>query len=79
MKPFTLTISAGNEDLLYSVYNIYFSEIVFVTGFDILDIGGNMNRHLFAPRATTQEDMNNNMKGKEVDFADKYTVRVLFF
>ena len=68
---------AQKDDLLLGVYNIFFSEIVWVTGLNILDIFENLKRHVFAPRAKTQEDMNQLMKGSSVDLADRYTVRVI--
>lgn len=64
----------GEEDLIWSVYSIFFAEIVVKSCLDLLDISGNLKRHFFAPRAKTQEDMNNHMTGKELDLADQYTV-----
>lgn len=69
---------ARDSDLLFSVYNIYFSEIVWITGFDLLDFWQNLKRHVFAPRAKTQEDMNNHMSGSKLDLSDQYTVRNSF-
>ena len=69
----------GEEDLIWSIYTIYFIEIIVKSSLDLLDISGNLKRHILAPRAKTQEDMNNYMRGKELDLADQYTVSYLLW
>jgi len=67
----------GNEHLLAGVYSIFFSEIVTITLIQLIDIGGNVKRHVFAPRAQTQEDLNQCMSGTIVELAERYTVSEL--
>jgi len=74
LQPFTSTLMVGDDHLLAGVYAIFFSEIVTITAIQLLDIGGNINRHVFAPRAKTQEDINQCMSGSTVELAERYTV-----
>ena len=68
----------GEEDLIWSVYSIFIVEMIFKSCFDLLDIVENVKRHVFAPRAKTQEDMNNCMSGRQLDLSERYTVSCLF-
>ncbi len=72
ITPYTSRIMDGEENLLYGVYNIFFAEIVTATLLQLLDIGGNIQRHYTAPRARTQEKMNLCMRGTEVMIAERY-------
>lgn len=80
ITPFTSTLMGGDDHLLAGVYAIFFSEIVTITVIQLLDIGGNINRHIFAPRAKTQEDINQCMSGSVVELAERYTnmTKILF-
>lgn len=80
ITPFTSTLMEGEDHLLAGVYAIFFSEIVTITALQLLDIGGNINRHIFAPRAKTQEDINQCMSGSVVELAERYTnmTKILF-
>lgn len=80
ITPFTSTLMYGDDDLLAGLYAIFFSEIVTITVIQLLDIGGNINRHIFAPRAKTQEDINQCMSGSVVELAERYTsmTKILF-
>ncbi len=72
---------SGERDTLVVIYNIFFYQIVFA-GLPFLDLIQNLKRHVFAPRAKTQEDMNTLMGGKELDIAERYSVsidRAFFF
>ena len=69
----------GEEHLLAEIYKIFFSEIFITTALQFLDVPGNLARHIFAPRAKTQEEMNQNMRGSEVEIAERYTVSELDF
>jgi hypothetical protein len=64
----------GDDHLLAGIYAIFFAEIVTSTGLQLLDISGNLKRHYFAPRAKTQEDMNECMSGCKVELAERYSV-----
>jgi hypothetical protein len=77
ITPFTSTLMGGDDHLLAGVYAIFFSEIVTITVIQLLDIGGNINRHIFAPRAKTQEDINQCMSGSVVELAERYTVSMM--
>ena len=68
----------GSDHLLVGVYAIFFSEIVTITLMQLVDIGGNLKRHVFAPRAQTQEDLNQCMSGSVVELAERYTVSKLW-
>ena len=64
----------GDDSLIAGVYAIFFAEIVINSGLQILDFGGNLNRHFFAPRQKTQEDMNQCMGGAGIELAERYAV-----
>lgn len=68
----------GDRFLLQGVYKIFFTELVTSNVLHLLDISGNFNRHIKAPRAVTQEDMNKCMEGSEIHLAERYTVRQWF-
>ena len=74
VKPFTSTIMEGKQHLLEAVYAIFFAELVTTNALQLLDIGGNFNRHFLAPRAKTQESMHLSMQGTEYFIAEGYTV-----
>ena len=67
-------IMPGKEDLIWTIYSIYFLEIVIKTILDFLNIMENVKHHILAPRAKTQEDMNNYMGGIKIDLVERYTV-----
>jgi len=80
ITPFTSTITAGKEHLLYSVYAIFFSEVFTSSIIQVLDIGGFVQRHFSAPRAPNQERMNMCFRGTDYDLAERYTAvtKILF-
>ena len=63
----------GKQHLLEAVYAIFFAELVTTNALQLLDIGGNFNRHFLAPRAKTQESMHLSMRGTEYFIAERYT------
>ena len=69
----------GEDHLLTGVYAIFFSEIVTVNLMQLIDFGGNFRRHVLAPRAQTQEDLNQCMSGSVVELAERYTVSTRIF
>jgi hypothetical protein len=73
LTPFTSTLEAGDGSLLEGVYAIFISEIVTVNLLQLLDISGNINRHILAPRQNNQRDMSLCMRGTEVELAERYT------
>ena len=74
IQPFTSSIMPGKENLIWPIYSIYFWEIVIKTTLDLLNIVESIKHHVLAPRAKTQEDMNNYMRGMKVDLTERYTV-----
>ena len=72
-SPFDSRIMNGDESLLSSVYKVFFAEIVTSSGLQILDLGENFKRHILAPRAKTQVQLNLSMRGSETLLAERYT------
>ena len=80
-NPFTSTLNNKEESdsgLLTSVYGLFFSQLLTTPALQLIDIGGNFARHVFAPRAKTQLEMNMNMKGSDVTLAERYAKFVKF-
>ena len=80
-NPFTSTLDNKEESdsgLLTSVYGLFFSQLLITPALQLIDIGGNLARHVFAPRAKTQLEMNMNMKGSVVTLAERYANFVKF-
>jgi hypothetical protein len=75
ITPFTNTLGNGKVDLLRSVSAILWSELWLSPALRVLDIGGNIKKHFLAPRAATQEAMNNNFLGTPYNLGERYTVR----
>lgn len=73
LTPFTSTLEAGSNGLLEGIYSIFISEIVTINLLQLLDIGGNISRHILAPRQNNQRDMTLCMRGTEVELAERYT------
>jgi hypothetical protein len=73
LTPFTSTLEVGDGSLLEGVYAIFISEIVTVNLLQLLDISGNISRHILAPRQKNQRDMNLCMRGTEIELAERYT------
>ncbi len=69
---FTETIEPTG--LISGVFSIFIAEIITTNLLQLLDLGGNFKRHFTAPRAQTQEQMNNCMMGDDYFIAERYTV-----
>jgi hypothetical protein len=80
ITPFTDTIQSG-EYLIQWVYAMFLFDIWLTPVLQLGDIWGNICRHFFAPRATTQKMMNLNFKASSYDIGERYTnvTRILFF
>jgi hypothetical protein len=81
VTPFQATLDRRENDLpglLPSVYSLFFSQLVITPVVQLLDIGGNISRHIFAPRAKTQYEMNMCMMGTEVNLAERYANMIKF-
>jgi len=75
---FTETLE--KDGLIPGVFSIFIAEILTTNVIQLLDIGGNIKRHFVAPRAQTQEQMNNCMMGVDYYIAERYTnvTKILF-
>jgi hypothetical protein len=80
ITPFTSTITKGPDHLLQSIWLIFFTDLVTSNVLQIGDPVSNFKRHVLAPRAKSQESMNQYMSGTEYTIAERYTnmVKTLF-
>mmetsp|Transcript_24108 Transcript_24108/g.35726 ORF Transcript_24108/g.35726 Transcript_24108/m.35726 type:complete len:1034 (-) Transcript_24108:246-3347(-) len=78
ITPFARTVNG--DGLIYSIYLIFFTEIVTTNAIQLIDIPGLLQRHFLAPRAVTQDAMNRNMLGSTISLAERYTnmTKILF-
>ena len=75
VNPFTATTQPKIDSLpglIPSVHALFFSQLLLTPILQLLDIAGNLNRHVFAPRAKTQEEMNKNFAGSAMYLAERY-------
>lgn len=75
VNPFTATLDPTIESLpglIPAVHALFLSQVGLTPALQLLDISGNINRHVFAPRARTQEEMNNQFGGSQVFLAERY-------
>lgn len=75
----SISVEDGNEvqkgSLVYSVYPVIFAEM-FITPLVLMaDVVENFRKHILAPRARDQEEMNSYFTGTEFELAERYTVR----
>lgn len=79
----TISIEDGKEEarsLLHSVYSVIFAELFTIPIIKLCDFLGNYRKHILAPRASNQEEMNSYMRGGKFELAERYTdsTKVLF-
>lgn len=76
----TANLDDASTDVLPSMYAILLSELIIVPLMRIIDIVGNFKRHILAPRAMTQEEMNLNFLGTPYRIGERFTAltNVLF-
>lgn len=72
ITPFTNTLTPSNG-LISQIAAIFFAEIVTTNVIQLTDVWGHIQRHILAPRAKTQDAMNQLFKGLEVELAERYT------
>jgi len=77
LYPFTATLDnikteGSATGLIPSIFSLLFSQLLFTPALQIADIYSNYCRHVLAPRAKTQEQMNMYMMGTEVFLAERY-------
>ena len=80
ITPFTSTVSDGDQDVLRTINAILWSELWIVPGLRLLDLWGNVKKHILAPRSRNQELMNMNFTGTFYNLGERYTdlTKVLF-
>lgn len=66
ITPWTSTLAYGNKDVLPAINAILWSELIITPTLRLLDIWGNFQKHLMAPRARNQELMNLSFQGTRV-------------
>jgi hypothetical protein len=71
ITPFTDTLQSG--DLITSVYTMFMFDLLLTPALQVLDIFGNLRRHVFGPRKKDQRSMNLSFKSSPFDLDDKYT------
>ena len=82
VTPFLATLDetegSSSPGLISSVHALFFSQIIISPFLQLLDPMGNINRHILAPRAKTQEAMNLRMQGSQMFLADRYANMIKF-
>ncbi|KAL7559514.1 hypothetical protein ACA910_010325 [Epithemia clementina (nom. ined.)] len=80
ITPFTRTLTDGGTDLLPSIVAIFWSELIITPALRLIDMFGNIKKHILAPRSRTQEQMNSNFQGTYYNLGERYTdfSKVLF-
>ena len=73
ITPFTATLFPDAGGLITQIYALFFTEIFTMNVIQLTDPYGHFLRHVLAPRAKTQDEMNLQMKGLEVELAERYT------
>ena len=79
--PFLATLDqreASSPGLIPSIHGLFFSQLLLTPALQLSDYMGHLNRHIFGPRAKTQEAMNMNFRGGEVYLADRYANMIKF-
>jgi len=72
--PFTHSLSDNDDDLIPSIYRIFFAELLTAPAIILSDPLGHFERHIMAPRyAKTQDDINSYMRGTIYEVAERYT------
>jgi len=74
ITPFTDTVSlSGGDNMIDSVWAIFFAEIVIKPAVQLGDIPGNFKRHVLAPRAVDQRRMNSYFEGGKYELGERHT------
>ena len=79
ITPFTSVLSTEKTDLLPTISHILFADVWIVPLLKLLDIGGNIKKHILGPRARMQEKMNMFFQGSNYNLGERYTVSVGIF
>ena len=84
VKGFTGSITLDEEDqrdnLNQAIYNLMYAEMFTIPIIKLVDIMGLVRKHILAPRARDQEEMNSYFVGAKFELAERYTdaTKVLF-
>lgn len=80
ITPFTGNVTEGAQDVLPTLVAILYSELFITPTLKLLDIFGNLKKHILAPRTRTQEEMNGYFTGTFYNLGERYTdfSKVLF-
>jgi len=79
VTPFTETLQDG-ESLIFAISIQFFLDLVRLPLLQLLNIVGNLKRHVLGPRAKNQRHMNAYFQGDNFDIGERYTevTRILF-
>jgi len=68
------------DGIINNINSLFFAEIIQRPAFQLLDMGGFVNRHVFGPRAVDQRRMNLCFQGSGYDIGERYTeiTKILF-
>jgi hypothetical protein len=69
ITPWTSTLATGDKDVLPAISAILWSELWIAPLLRLLDLWGNIKKHIIAPRARNQEQMNLSFQGTRVSRA----------
>ena len=72
-SPFTGTLFDGESDILPSIKAILISELYVTPLLSLMDISSNINKHVYAPRARSQEQMNMYFNGTQYNIGERLT------
>ncbi len=75
VNPFTASLDQRQGSitgLIPVVHTTFISQLGLTPILQLFDVGGNLSRHIFAPRAKTQVEMNRNFAGTQVFLAERY-------
>uniref|UniRef100_A0A7R9VPM3 CSC1/OSCA1-like cytosolic domain-containing protein n=1 Tax=Pseudictyota dubia TaxID=2749911 RepID=A0A7R9VPM3_9STRA len=80
VTPFVDTLGGRSRDLLPSINTVLLTEMILTPCLRLLDIVGNIRKHILAPRSKTQEMMNLNFTGTIYNLGERYTdfTKVIF-
>jgi hypothetical protein len=80
ITPFTNTVTDGDKHLIKSIHALLWSELWLSPVLRLLDVTGNLKKHIIAPRSRTQEQMNMWFQGTTYNLGERYTdmTKILF-
>lgn len=73
VSPLTGTLADREEEILPSIKAILVSELYVTPLVTVLDIASSLQKHFYAPRARTQEQMNSYFHGTHYSIGERYT------